>query len=175
MKPDDCSHRLPLSALVLFVVCGCSGITPETVADTSTDVTGGSETCEGPDSDPEDADEGRRDASEPDSAPGALGVGELCLSDAECASFLCFRFDAAVEEGFCTQYCANSDGCPPEGFECVFLANSGGDFARVCAPNNLCIDRDGDGYGVGPSCAGTDCDDLVPSIYLGADEVCDPA
>jgi hypothetical protein len=124
------------------------------------------------DTDPSDNGDDLNDTSGDGSGEG-LAVGELCLSDGECASFLCFRFDASIEEGFCTQYCRETPDCPPEEFECVFLVNSGGDFAKVCAPDNLCIDRDEDGFGVGPSCAGPDCNDDNEAIYLGADEVCD--
>jgi hypothetical protein len=35
-----------------------------------------------------------------------------------------------------------------------------------------CNDRDGDGYGEGAGCRGTDCDDFNPAIYEGAAEVC---
>lgn len=39
-------------------------------------------------------------------------------------------------------------------------------------PCNYCIDKDGDGYGSGPSCLGQDCDDGDPAIHPGAKEIC---
>jgi hypothetical protein len=141
------------------------GTTPQDVGvDVGGDVGGGS-----------DADTGR-DTTSPDdgstSGPG-LGVGEPCTEDAECDARLCFRFDAAVEEGFCTTYCTSIDECPAEGFDCVFFVNSGGDFARICVPDNLCIDNDDDGYGIGPNCIGADCDDTLANVNNGQDELCD--
>ncbi len=106
------------------------------------------------------------------SGPG-LGIGEPCTDDGQCEDRLCFRFDAGLDEGFCTTYCASVDECPETGFDCVFFVNSGGDFARICVPDNLCIDRDNDGYGIGPSCVGADCDDSLANVNNGQDELCD--
>ena len=36
-----------------------------------------------------------------------------------------------------------------------------------------CVDRDGDGYGIGGDCDGVDCDDRDDDVNPGADEVCD--
>jgi hypothetical protein len=103
-----------------------------------------------------------------------LGLGEICEEDNVCASDLCFFFDPTIDEGFCSQLCAQTEDCNGgEGWRCVFLANSGRDFVRICAPNNLCIDRDGDGYGAGPGCSGPDCDDTNAEVYPGAPETCD--
>ncbi len=178
---------IPLAALALVACSGADApiAVPDVGAETGGDggdgdVSTGDDVVPG-DADPDGDDTGSGGDAEadvdedidPDAPAGTLGVGELCLADRECASFLCFRFDATIEEGFCTQYCRDNTGCPDDGFECVFLANSGGDFAKVCAPDYLCIDRDGDGFGVGPSCEGPDCDDTADDIFLGADEVCD--
>lgn len=37
---------------------------------------------------------------------------------------------------------------------------------------DLCIDNDGDGYGTGMACSGSDCDDSNGNIHPGADDVC---
>lgn len=36
-----------------------------------------------------------------------------------------------------------------------------------------CVDEDGDGYGVGPDCLGSDCDDEVVATNAAASELCD--
>jgi hypothetical protein len=41
--------------------------------------------------------------------------------------------------------------------------------------SSSCQDNDGDGYGVGPSCAGPDCDDGNASVHPGASEACNGA
>jgi hypothetical protein len=122
--------------------------------------------------DADGADAGDTLNTQPDGAT-LLGIGEICLADDECDSRLCFRFDTSVQEGFCTRYCNTVDECPAEGYDCIFFVNTGGDFAKLCVPDNLCIDRDGDGYGAGPSCSGPDCDDTLGSVNLGEDEICD--
>lgn len=109
---------------------------------------------------------------QPDGA-ALLGVGDLCLDDLECSSSLCFRFDPNVPDGFCSAFCVDDSSCPADGFSCIFLVNSGGDFARVCVPDDLCIDRDGDRYGYGPACIGQDCDDANELVAPGFDETCD--
>jgi hypothetical protein len=112
----------------------------------------------------------------PPSPPPAEGLdlGEICDDDVACGSRLCFFFDPTIEEGFCSQLCFQNEDCNGgDGFRCIFLANSGQDFVRLCVPNNLCIDRDGDGYGAGPACQGPDCDDSNPDVNPGVLEVCD--
>lgn len=110
-----------------------------------------------------------------------LGLGEVCEENPECASNLCIQIGQGIEDGFCTRLCTedsdclipSQDGGEPEQYDCLFLQSQGGDLVQVCVPPNLCIDRDGDGYGSGPGCAGPDCDETNSEIYLGADEVCD--
>lgn len=51
--------------------------------------------------------------------------------------------------------------------ECENLPNR-----NMAVPNNLCCDRDRDGYSI-PICGGSDCNDNNPAINPGATEVCD--
>ena len=37
---------------------------------------------------------------------------------------------------------------------------------------DVCIDHDGDGYGIGPGCNVQDCDDADPAVHPGAEEQC---
>jgi len=113
------------------------------------------------------------DIYDPNEDPDRFPLGEECERDAECRGDLCFQFDPTIDTGFCSQFCGTNEDCPAEGYRCVFLQNTGGDFARICVPGDLCIDRDGDGYGVGPGCLGPDCDDNNPTVFLGAPELCD--
>ena len=143
-----------------------TGVVPDTGGDGSTDADedGDNDVVDPtPDGGPDD---------DIDTGP-RLAVGELCPEDNACDSSLCFRFDVNIEEGFCTEYCSEESDCPPDGFSCVFLANSGGDFARVCVPDDLCVDRDDDDYGIGPGCAGPDCDDATAAVNPAQDELCD--
>ena len=115
-------------------------------------------------------------AADPDVAPDGpdvplAGFGEPCARDGECRTGFCI-VTPDFDEGFCTSFCIDDEACELEGWTCVFLLDSGGDGARVCAPTELCIDADEDGYGRGPSCEGFDCDDENPELNAGADEVC---
>ncbi len=182
------SARLAGSWLVIVAVsallaAGCGDNPPpggETDDDTGlSDTSGGDGDADGDDVDGDDADDDGTDDTD-DDGPGPqidagdlLDVGELCLGDEECATRLCFRFEPGVEEGFCSSYCDHAEDCATEGFDCVFLQSSGGDFARVCVPENLCIDRDGDEWGLGPGCIGVDCDDTSALVNPAADEICD--
>ncbi len=176
------AHRRLLVILLPFFVAAvaCSG-DPTPVGPGGDDVPGVVDVGSGDSGeDSGDADDAGDDAAidagtdaSLDGSGSGLGLGEICIADSECSSFLCFLFDASIEEGFCSQYCRDDRNCGVEGFACIFLQNSGGDFAKVCVPDDLCIDRDGDGFGVGPSCAGPDCDDGEDRVFVGNDEACD--
>jgi hypothetical protein len=101
-----------------------------------------------------------------------LGVGELCQGNHVCASEICFFFEAGADVGVCTIYCGGDEECPME-WSCSRLVNAGSDAVNVCAPDNLCVDRDEDGHGLGPGCEGPDCDDEDPRVYPGNEEICD--
>ena len=139
--------------------------------DTASDDGGTEDVDASPDLDVDDDD--IFDPADTDAGTVRLGFGELCTEDTECEGFLCLRIDAGEDAGICSGFCGTSEDCPEDGWDCVFLANSGADAALVCVPDNLCIDRDDDGYGVGPGCLGPDCEDDNDAVSPGADEVCD--
>ena len=75
-----------------------------------------------------------------------------------------------VEEQ-CDWLAADQPQCP-EGYRCLVIANTGPDAIAVCvAPD--CVDIDRDGHGVGPACAGADCNDCNVLVHAGAAEICD--
>ena len=108
--------------------------------------------------------------SEADS-DGLLGVGEACGGDAECDSGLCVAIPGDGGS-ICTSRCNANADCPRD-FDCQPIGEGGVDPLLVCVPTTLCVDEDGDGYGLGPGCAGADCDDTAAGINLRAREVCD--
>ena len=101
-----------------------------------------------------------------------LEVGETCFADAECDSSLCLFFEAGIDEGICSWFCADEDQCPDE-YDCIFVRTTGSDIAKLCVPETLCIDHDSDDYGAGPGCLGRDCDDENELINPGQFELCD--
>ncbi len=105
-----------------------------------------------------------------DAGPELARFGEPCDDDWECESRLCVETEDFVE-GYCSQFCTDDDDCD-DGWSCVFLIISGGDGLRACAATDLCIDGDGDGFGRGPACDGSDCDDEDGAVFAGADELC---
>lgn len=97
-----------------------------------------------------------------------------CEVDAECGSLA----NACVDQrdgAFCATACDDETRCP-SGAECATVS-VGGEMLDLCVPVDGrcegCVDADGDGYGVGPECAGADCDDTRRDVYDGAPEVCD--
>ncbi len=108
-----------------------------------------------------------------DALPDAGGSprGTPCEDDSECASGICIDLVAGPGGGLCTIPCATDETCG-DGHDCVLVTNSGGDAIQVCVPLVLCVDGDGDGYGVGPDCIADDCDDDVATTNPGAPELC---
>ena len=178
-----CPRRWILAAFLVIpplAACGDSGGTSEeedtgVVQDTTEDASDPdiAEEDAAPDADTaQDPDLFEFDTSDID-PDDRLPLGELCTQDIECRSDFCFQLEAGADEGVCTTFCTGDEQCALEDFDCVFLANSGGDFARICVPNSLCIDNDEDGYGIGPGCIASDCDDDRALVNQGQDEVCD--
>lgn len=115
------------------------------------------------------------DTGDPDTGevePGDGLVGSSCVDDGECNSSFCVMLGSGPNDGVCSQRCESSDSCI-DGWECKGVASGTGDVVNGCVPLGLCVDKDGDGYGVGPGCLGQDCDDDDPTVYVGAPELCD--
>jgi hypothetical protein len=79
--------------------------------------------------------------------PTLGGFGDPCDSDNQCESRYCIESEAGR---ICTMLC--NEVCP-EGFECIFIVNSGADAVRICIPerdvlcNPCAVDTDCLGYG----------------------------
>ncbi len=98
-----------------------------------------------------------------------------CEIAADCLSLRaeCHALAAGID--VCVTPCGDNELCP-SGAACVPL-DGATDGPRFCVPEagtcEGCVDADGDGYGVGPECAGGDPDDLDNTVYDGAPELCD--
>ncbi|MCB9530358.1 MAG: hypothetical protein H6700_01165 [Myxococcales bacterium] len=97
-----------------------------------------------------------------------------CAGDADCGGGVCL---ALAGGDFCGSTCV--DGTCPGGFSCETVRDEAGDTTSQCVPLSGecvgCLDRDRDGFGVGPDCDGYDCDDSDRDVNVGATEVCDGA
>lgn len=112
------------------------------------------------------------DVPEVEAPPNSVELGGLCNSDVSCMSAFCVKIGQGFNEGICTKRCESGADCDVESWDCVGVNSGSGDEVSACIPDNLCIDKDGDGYGVGPGCLGGDCDDNAPSVNPGAPELC---
>lgn len=112
------------------------------------------------------------DTSEPDL--GDLALAEVCAHNNQCSSGLCVSLGQGVNDSICSQRCNRETDCGEAGvWDCTEVDTSLPDTISVCVPKGLCLDMDGDQYGVGPGCLGPDCDDDDPNVYFGAPELCD--
>lgn len=107
----------------------------------------------------------------PDDAPESYG--DTCIDDEDACidDMECHAYGSEEDDRFCTMECANDDSCP-SGSACLSL-NAKDGLVKLCVPDDLCIDPDGDEYGSGPGCLGPDCDQTDPMINPGAPEFCD--
>ncbi|NQW62646.1 MAG: hypothetical protein HQ461_07435, partial [Deltaproteobacteria bacterium] len=166
------SHHLLFVGLILTTACTAAGDGATAVDDAAADTATSDADTAGEDAS-DTPDDTADTAVAPDTTnPDGASLGEACGESGDCASNLCFFLDDGAV-GYCSNYCLDASNCGGEDFDCVLLANSGGDVSRVCVPTTLCLDPDGDAYGIGPACAGADCDETSADIHPGNDEQCD--
>ena len=165
-------RHLLIVSLLLTTSCTASDSSTavdEATADTATSGADTGDTTAGDSGGDSSNDTAAEDTASPDTSnPDGASLGEACAESGDCASNLCFFLDDGAV-GYCSNYCLDAANCGGEDFDCVLLANSGGDVARVCVPSTLCLDPDGDNYGIGPACAGADCDETSADIHPGND------
>ena len=127
---------------------------------------------------PEECDDGDNDDQDECSNDCLLVPDDPCSPcehDSDCARpiDLCIEL---LDGSFCGLDCSDGQSCP-EGYVCDFILRDGNLDSEQCVPElgvcAGCFDQDGDGYGVGAECFGTDCDDTDPEIHPFADEWCD--
>lgn len=97
-----------------------------------------------------------------------------CGSSIECGRAI-DRCTELLDGVFCTTACGRDRDCAP-GTTCRQVPSVDGQPTPQCVPDEEvctpCLDRDGDGYGIGLECLGFDCDDTNPERNPGAEEVC---
>ena len=98
-----------------------------------------------------------------------------CGANAECGD--AWDICAPLAGGnYCLVDCSEDPTICPAGFSCGLIGGvDDGLIVLQCVPNNgvCCVDGDGDVYGEGEGCLGTDCDDSNPDVYGSAPELCD--
>ncbi len=81
---------------------------------------------------------------------------EGCEVHAQCDAGFCIEGECAMVDCVDDSHCAADEACSAQ---------------NACLPVVVgCMDEDGDGYGIGMSCMGFDCDDGNPDINPGVEE-----
>jgi hypothetical protein len=177
-------HILPLSALTLLLLHGCSSspapgsegssdaavdAATDATLDVVSDVDATADTREDAQDTAIDTDGSSSDGSaDTDADDGPV----LCATNDDCAGDPCVPLSDDGSVGICSDFCELSSDCPA-GFTCTLVRSSGADSVRVCLPTDFCLDQDSDGYGVGAACTGPDCDDSDETVNPGRRERCD--
>ena len=107
-----------------------------------------------------------------DVRPGTGQFGDTCQQSGDCESLTCILLNPLTGDGFCSNYCSTGVDCE-DNAACVLFGFIATDTRFVCVPDTLCLDQDGDEFGQGPACLGTDCDDNSAGVNPAADELCD--
>jgi hypothetical protein len=105
---------------------------------------------------------------------GAAICGE-CEADEDCLDgATCFAMDGEGEQKVCIQPCGTGGTCDGPNENCTTLSHDLSLYVCVPAEScSFCYDQDGDGYGNGPGCVDTDCDDQAAEINRGmSDDTC---
>lgn len=127
-----------------------------------------------PDTDQDGEDDVDDTGNDTDVPEGSLELAEVCRNNDQCESGLCVTLGQGINDSLCSQRCETPSNCGDPGmWDCTDVDSALNDNISVCVPKGLCLDADGDDYGVGPGCLGPDCDDSDPTIYFGAAELCD--
>ena len=103
--------------------------------------------------------------------PPSASACRPCDAGIDCGS-LALGCISLVDGHFCLPACDAAKVCPG-GEVCESVADLAG---RWCVPDGgVCADcweADGDGFGLGTECAGTDCNELSIASHEGASELC---
>jgi hypothetical protein len=118
-------------------------------------------------------DAGRFDGGAPlDAGPGMGLVCDPCATSSEClGGTACALIAPGVRA--CVPTCTLEMPACPGGFTCS--DDGAGAFACVPTGGICCLDEDGDGYGMGRGCLGTDCADDEAARNPGRLELCNGA
>jgi Putative metal-binding motif len=114
---------------------------------------------------------GGSDGSGAADTTATLPNGAPCDTDDACISGLCVGVPGVAGQSVCAVVCLTDADCG-EGLDCVPVT-TGSDALSACLPVDSCLDGDGDGFGLGAACLGTDCDDSVVTVNPRGEELCD--